>query len=256
MAESFHALARYHTILIDLCRDIWSYISIGYFRQKTVAGEVGSSTMPHKVNPIDFENAEGNLGVANAVLEHLARKLPRSRWQRDLTDSTVLRNLGVGFGHVLIALDSLQRGVDLLQGLGFVFDQADGELSFVVVRSYIGHVDGHGGQIAGGLAAVAAAALWGPRVPSRIRGATLVGIGLAGLLSTFSRSNWVALAVAGTFLLSLSGKLRVRYILASILGLGVMLVALQSVLPIADYIAGMTDRYAIAEYERTFNPSI
>jgi adenylosuccinate lyase len=115
MAESFHALARYHTILIDLCRDIWSYISIGYFRQKTVAGEVGSSTMPHKVNPIDFENAEGNLGVANAVLEHLARKLPRSRWQRDLTDSTVLRAVGTGYGHSLVALHSLLKGLGKLE---------------------------------------------------------------------------------------------------------------------------------------------
>ena len=115
MAESFHALARYHTILIDLCRDVWSYISIGYFRQKTVAGEVGSSTMPHKVNPIDFENAEGNLGVANAVLEHLARKLPRSRWQRDLTDSTVLRAVGTGYGHSLVALSSLLKGLGKLE---------------------------------------------------------------------------------------------------------------------------------------------
>ena len=115
MAESFHALARYHTILIDLCRDVWSYISIGYFRQKTVAGEVGSSTMPHKVNPIDFENAEGNLGVANAVLEHLARKLPRSRWQRDLTDSTVLRAIGTGYGHSLVALHSLLKGLGKLE---------------------------------------------------------------------------------------------------------------------------------------------
>ena len=106
---------RISTILIDLCRDLWSYISIGYFRQKTVAGEVGSSTMPHKVNPIDFENAEGNLGMANAVLDHLARKLPISRWQRDLTDSTVMRNLGTGFGYTLIAIDSLQRGLGKLE---------------------------------------------------------------------------------------------------------------------------------------------
>jgi adenylosuccinate lyase len=101
--------------LIDFSRDIWSYISIGYFRQRTIAGEVGSSTMPHKVNPIDFENAEGNLGIANAILGHLAQKLPISRWQRDLTDSTVLRNLGTGFGHLLIALDSLKRGIDKLE---------------------------------------------------------------------------------------------------------------------------------------------
>jgi adenylosuccinate lyase len=106
---------RLNTILIDFSRDCWGYISIGYFRQKTVAGEVGSSTMPHKVNPIDFENAEGNLGIANAVLTHLAQKLPISRWQRDLTDSTVLRNLGTGVGHVLIALDSLKRGIGKLE---------------------------------------------------------------------------------------------------------------------------------------------
>jgi len=115
IAELFDALVRLNTILIDFSRDCWSYISIGYFRQKTVAGEVGSSTMPHKVNPIDFENAEGNLGLANAVLTHLAQKLPVSRWQRDLTDSTVLRNLGTGIGHVLIALDSLKRGIGKLE---------------------------------------------------------------------------------------------------------------------------------------------
>ncbi len=115
IAELFDAVARANTILIDFARDIWSYISIGYFKQKTVAGEVGSSTMPHKVNPIDFENAEGNLGIANAIMTHLAQKLPISRWQRDLTDSTVLRNLGVGFGHVPIALDSLQRGIGKLE---------------------------------------------------------------------------------------------------------------------------------------------
>jgi adenylosuccinate lyase len=115
MAELFHALARYHTILIDLCRDIWSYISIGYFRQKTVEGEVGSSTMPHKVNPIDFENAEGNFGLANALLDHLAHKLPRSRWQRDLTDSTVLRAIGTAYGHSLVALHSLLKGLGKLQ---------------------------------------------------------------------------------------------------------------------------------------------
>ena len=115
IAELFDAQTRLNTILIDLSRDIWSYISIGYFKQRTIAGEVGSSTMPHKVNPIDFENAEGNLGIANAILHHLAQKLPISRWQRDLTDSTVLRNLGTGFGHVLIALDSLQRGLGKLE---------------------------------------------------------------------------------------------------------------------------------------------
>jgi len=115
IAELFDSMARCNTILIDLSRDIWSYISIGYFKQRTIAGEVGSSTMPHKVNPIDFENAEGNLGIANAILNHLGQKLPISRWQRDLTDSTVLRNLGTGFGHVMISLDSLQRGLSKLE---------------------------------------------------------------------------------------------------------------------------------------------
>jgi adenylosuccinate lyase len=115
IAELFDAVSRSNTILIDFARDIWSYISIGYFKQKTIAGEVGSSTMPHKVNPIDFENAEGNLGIANAIMGHLAQKLPISRWQRDLTDSTVLRNLGVGFGHVLISLASLKRGIGKLE---------------------------------------------------------------------------------------------------------------------------------------------
>jgi adenylosuccinate lyase len=115
IAELFDGMARCNTILIDFSRDIWSYISIGYFKQRTIAGEVGSSTMPHKVNPIDFENAEGNLGIANAILSHLGQKLPISRWQRDLTDSTVLRNLGTGFGHVIIALDSLQRGLSKLE---------------------------------------------------------------------------------------------------------------------------------------------
>ena len=115
MAELFDAMARFNTVVIDLCRDLWSYISIGYFRQKTVAGEVGSSTMPHKVNPIDFENAEGNLGLANAVLHHLATKLPISRWQRDLTDSTVLRNMGTGFAYTSIALQSVLRGLDKLE---------------------------------------------------------------------------------------------------------------------------------------------
>jgi adenylosuccinate lyase len=112
MAEYFDALARLNTILIDLCRDMWGYISIGYFRQRTVAGEVGSSTMPHKVNPIDFENAEGNLGLANALLRFLSDKLPVSRWQRDLTDSTVLRNVGVAVSHALIAWRSLERGLE------------------------------------------------------------------------------------------------------------------------------------------------
>ncbi len=115
VAELFDTLARFNTVLIDLCRDIWSYISLGYFRQKTVAGEVGSSTMPHKVNPIDFENAEGNLGMANAVFGHMAAKLPISRWQRDLTDSTVLRNMGVGFGYSLIAYQSALKGIGKLE---------------------------------------------------------------------------------------------------------------------------------------------
>ncbi len=115
IAELLDAMARANTILIDLARDIWGYIAIGYFRQRTVAGEIGSSTMPHKVNPIDFENAEGNLGVANALFDHLAAKLPISRWQRDLTDSTVLRTLGTGFGHTLIAFRSLAKGLDKLE---------------------------------------------------------------------------------------------------------------------------------------------
>ena len=115
MAELFDALAHANTILIDLNRDIWGYISLGYFKQITKAGEIGSSTMPHKVNPIDFENSEGNLGLANALLRHMAEKLPISRWQRDLTDSTVLRNMGVGFGYCLLAYDSLSRGLDKLE---------------------------------------------------------------------------------------------------------------------------------------------
>ncbi len=115
MAEFFHAVMRANTVLLDFCRDLWSYIAIGYFRQKTVAGEVGSSTMPHKVNPIDFENAEGNLGVANALLDHLAAKLPLSRWQRDLTDSTVLRALGVGLAHTLVAYQSALKGIGKLE---------------------------------------------------------------------------------------------------------------------------------------------
>jgi adenylosuccinate lyase len=115
LAELFDAQARFNIVLLDFCRDVWGYISLGYFKQKTVAGEVGSSTMPHKVNPIDFENAEGNLGIANAILGHLAEKLPISRWQRDLTDSTVLRNLGVGLAHSLIALQSAQKGISKLE---------------------------------------------------------------------------------------------------------------------------------------------
>jgi len=115
IAELFDAIARCNTILIDFARDIWGYISLGYFKQKTIAGEIGSSTMPHKVNPIDFENAEGNLGIANALFGHLAAKLPISRWQRDLTDSTVLRNMGVGFGYVAIAAAALQKGIGKLE---------------------------------------------------------------------------------------------------------------------------------------------
>lgn len=115
MAEMFDAFARVNTILIDLNRDIWGYISLGYFKQRTKAGEIGSSTMPHKVNPIDFENSEGNLGLANAVLKHLSEKLPISRWQRDLTDSTVLRNIGVGFGYTLLAYESCLRGLNKLE---------------------------------------------------------------------------------------------------------------------------------------------
>ena len=115
IAELFDAVVRFNTILIDLDRDIWSYISLGYFKQRTIAGEVGSSTMPHKVNPIDFENSEGNLGIANAILTHLAQKLPISRWQRDLTDSTVLRNLGVGLAHSLIAYQATMKGLHKLE---------------------------------------------------------------------------------------------------------------------------------------------
>jgi adenylosuccinate lyase len=115
MAELYDAFARANTILIDLNRDIWGYISLGYFKQKVVAGEVGSSTMPHKVNPIDFENSEGNLGLANALLKHLSEKLPISRWQRDLTDSTVLRNMGVAFGYSLLGYESCLKGLNKLE---------------------------------------------------------------------------------------------------------------------------------------------
>jgi len=115
IAEYFHALNRFNTILIDFCRDIWGYISLGYFTQKTIEGEVGSSTMPHKVNPIDFENAEGNLGLAIAIGDHFATKLPISRWQRDLTDSTVLRNLGVSCAHCLISYASISKGISKLE---------------------------------------------------------------------------------------------------------------------------------------------
>ncbi len=115
IAEYFHALSRFNTILLDFDRDIWGYISLGYFKQKTIAGEIGSSTMPHKVNPIDFENSEGNLGIANALFSFLAEKLPVSRWQRDLTDSTVLRNIGVGIAHTSIAIQASLKGISKLQ---------------------------------------------------------------------------------------------------------------------------------------------
>lgn len=115
IAEWFDALARFNTIVIDLDRDLWSYIALNHFKQKTVAGEIGSSTMPHKVNPIDFENSEGNLGIANAIMAHLAQKLPLSRWQRDLTDSTVLRNLGVGVAHAVIAYQATLKGLNKLE---------------------------------------------------------------------------------------------------------------------------------------------
>lgn len=115
IAELFDALCRFNTILIDFDRDVWGYISLAYFKQKTIAGEVGSSTMPHKVNPIDFENSEGNLGLGNAIMQHLAAKLPISRWQRDLTDSTVLRNMGLGFGYSLVAYQSTLKGISKLE---------------------------------------------------------------------------------------------------------------------------------------------
>ncbi|GGB90781.1 adenylosuccinate lyase [Marinobacterium zhoushanense] len=115
IAELFDCVCRFNTILIDFDRDVWGYISLGYFKQRTIAGEVGSSTMPHKVNPIDFENSEGNLGLANAIMQHLAVKLPISRWQRDLTDSTVLRNMGVGFGYSLIAYQASLKGISKLE---------------------------------------------------------------------------------------------------------------------------------------------
>jgi adenylosuccinate lyase len=115
IAELFDAIARFNTILLDFDRDVWGYIALNHFKQKTIAGEIGSSTMPHKVNPIDFENSEGNLGLANAIFAHLAQKLPVSRWQRDLTDSTVLRNLGVGMGYTLIAYQATLKGVSKLE---------------------------------------------------------------------------------------------------------------------------------------------
>jgi adenylosuccinate lyase len=136
IAELFDAIARYNVILIDFARDVWGYISLGYFKQKTIAGEVGSSTMPHKVNPIDFENAEGNFGIGNAIFDHLAMKLPVSRWQRDLTDSTVLRNLGVGVAHSVIGYDSLLRGIGKLQS-NPVRLQADLDASWEVLAEAV-----------------------------------------------------------------------------------------------------------------------
>ncbi len=123
IAELFDAVARFNTVLIDFDRDVWGYISLGYFKQRTIAGEVGSSTMPHKVNPIDFENSEGNLGIANAVLAHLGAKLPISRWQRDLTDSTVLRSMGVGLAHSLIAYQASRKGISKLEANPARLDQ-------------------------------------------------------------------------------------------------------------------------------------
>ena len=123
IAEVFAASCRFNTILIDLDRDIWGYISLGYFKQKAIAGEIGSSTMPHKVNPIDFENSEGNLGIANAIMQHLAEKLPISRWQRDLTDSTVLRSIGTGFAHGLIAYQATLKGLSKLSMNPSALDQ-------------------------------------------------------------------------------------------------------------------------------------
>jgi adenylosuccinate lyase len=136
MAEYFDAVARFNTILLDFDRDVWSYISIGYFKQRTVAGEVGSSTMPHKVNPIDFENSEGNLGLANAFLGHLASKLPISRWQRDLTDSTVLRNPGVAIAHCLVAYQATLKGLGKLEVDGEKMD-ADLDGSWEVLSEAI-----------------------------------------------------------------------------------------------------------------------
>lgn len=139
LSALFHAMQRIHTILIDLCRDVWTYISMDYFKQKVVKGEVGSSAMPHKVNPIDFENAEGNLGMANAILAHLADKLPVSRLQRDLTDSTVLRNIGVPFGHGLIAFKSILKGLDKLL-LNKAKLEADLEANWMVVSEAIQNI--------------------------------------------------------------------------------------------------------------------
>jgi adenylosuccinate lyase len=136
LAALFDSMARVNTVLIDLSRDFWTYISLEYFKQKVVSTEVGSSAMPHKVNPIDFENAEGNLGVSTALLEHMARKLPISRLQRDLTDSTVLRNVGVAFGHALLSIDSLKRGLSKLS-LNQQALQSDLESNWAVVAEAI-----------------------------------------------------------------------------------------------------------------------
>ena len=136
LAALFDALKRINTILIDFSRDVWQYVSMNYFKQKIKAGEIGSSAMPHKVNPIDFENAEGNLGIANAILEHLSAKLPISRLQRDLTDSTVLRNVGVPLGHILIALKSLEKGINKLELNKAAIDQ-DLEDNWAVVAEAI-----------------------------------------------------------------------------------------------------------------------
>jgi adenylosuccinate lyase len=136
IAELFHGLIRIHTIQLDFARDVWSYISIGYFKQRVVEGEVGSSTMPHKVNPIDFENAEGNLGLANAILGHLAEKLPISRWQRDLSDSTALRNMGLGIGHGVLATASLMRGLGKLD-VDSARIEADLDANFAVLAEAV-----------------------------------------------------------------------------------------------------------------------
>ncbi len=136
MAELFHALARFNNILLDFDRDVWGYIALGYFKQRAVAQEVGSSTMPHKVNPIDFENSEGNLGLANALLEHLAGKLPISRWQRDLTDSTVLRNVGLAFGYSVLAYVSSEKGIGKLEADAARLD-ADLEANWAVLAEAI-----------------------------------------------------------------------------------------------------------------------
>jgi adenylosuccinate lyase len=136
IAEYFHALSRFNTILLDFDRDVWGYISLGYFKQKTIAEEIGSSTMPHKVNPIDFENSEGNLGIANALFTFLSEKLPVSRWQRDLTDSTVLRNIGVGIAHTSIAIQASLKGISKLE-LNAPVIEADLEANWEVLAEPI-----------------------------------------------------------------------------------------------------------------------